>query len=100
MNDKHGFEGGCACGNVRYRMQRTPLFVHCCHCRWCQRETGTAFALNGLLESAELTILKGEFEITDTPSASGTGQRIARCPDWREHWPEESAKRYQAAIAG
>ena len=33
-------EGGCDCGHVRYRMQTRPLFVHCCHCRWCQRETG------------------------------------------------------------
>jgi len=64
-------------------MHRAPLFVHCCHCRWCQRETGTAFALNGLLEATELTVLKGRVETIDTPTNSGRGQRIARCPDCR-----------------
>lgn len=81
MTDKAGFEGGCTCGAVRYRMHRAPLFVHCCHCRWCQRETGAAFALNGLLEATELTVLKGQVEMIDTPTNSGRGQRIARCPD-------------------
>jgi hypothetical protein len=38
-------EGGCDCGEVRYRLTTRPLIVHCCHCRWCQRESGTAFAL-------------------------------------------------------
>jgi hypothetical protein len=57
------------------------MFVHCCHCRWCQRETGAAFALNGLLEAHELTLLKGRVEVIDTPSNSGRGQRISRCPN-------------------
>jgi hypothetical protein len=74
MSEKAGFEGGCTCGEVRYRMQRAPLFVHCCHCRWCQRETGAAFALNGLLEATELTVQKGRVEMIDTPSNSGRGQ--------------------------
>ena len=54
MTGKPGFDGGCACGQVRYRMNREPLFVHCCHCSWCQRETGSAFVLNGLLEACLL----------------------------------------------
>ena len=57
------------------------MFVHCCHCRWCQRENGTAFALNGLLEASELTLLSGRVEVIDTPSNSGRGQRISRCPE-------------------
>ena len=77
MTDKAGFEGGCTCGVVRYRMHRAPLFVHCCHCRWCQRETGAAFALNGLLEATELTVLKGQVEMIDTPTNSGRGE----CPE-------------------
>lgn len=76
-------EGGCTCGSVRYRMLGPPLIVHCCHCRWCQRETGTAFALNALLESSRVTVLCGEPEILLTPSASGRGQKIARCPACR-----------------
>ena len=77
------FEGGCTCGAVRYRMSTAPMFVHCCHCRWCQRETGASFALNALIESARVVVLKGEPEIVDTPSNSGKGQRIARCPTCR-----------------
>lgn len=72
--------GGCTCGAVRYRMTRTPLIVHCCHCRWCQRETGSAFVLNALIESAQLARLAAEPQIVLTPSNSGKGQRIARCP--------------------
>ena len=74
------FEGGCDCGAVRYRLTSRPLFVNCCHCRWCQRETGTAFALNAMIESDRVALLAGPVDIVDTPSASGIGQRIARCP--------------------
>jgi hypothetical protein len=56
-----------------------PLFVHCCHCRWCQRETGTAFALNAMIEADRVLLLQGEPEGIDTPSASGKGQKIFRC---------------------
>ena len=76
-------EGGCACGHVRYRMEAAPLFVHCCHCRHCQRETGASFALNALIESDRVRILAGEPEATPTPSNSGRGQDIWRCPRCR-----------------
>ncbi|HEX4260408.1 MAG TPA: GFA family protein [Acetobacteraceae bacterium] len=72
--------GGCTCRAVRYRVATSPLFVHCCHCRWCQRETGSAFALNALIESNRVSLVGGEIEIVDTPSNSGRGQKIARCP--------------------
>lgn len=73
-------DGGCTCRLVRYRMSGKPLFVHCCHCRWCQRETGAAFALNAMIEADRVQLLEGQVEIVDTPSNSGKGQRIARCP--------------------
>ncbi len=76
-------EGGCDCGAVRYLMKDRPLIVHCCHCRWCQRETGSAFALNAMIESDRVTTLKGAPEMVSTPSASGRGQMIARCPSCR-----------------
>ena len=72
-------DGGCDCRGVRYRMHGRPLFVHCCHCRWCQRETGSAFVLNAMIETARVTLLAGEPDIVLTPSESGGGQRIARC---------------------
>jgi hypothetical protein len=77
------FEGGCTCRAVRYRLTSRPLFVHCCHCRWCQRETGTAFALNALIERERVELLCGEPETVPTPSLSGVRQRIVRCPACR-----------------
>jgi hypothetical protein len=77
------FDGGCTCRDVRYRMTATPLFVHCCHCRWCQRETGAAFALNALIEADRVQPLQGEVEVINTPSLSGKGQKISRCPRCR-----------------
>ena len=77
------FDGGCTCRFVRYRMTTRPLFVHCCHCRWCQRETGASFALNALIEADRVQLLQGEVEVINTPSNSGKGQKISRCPRCR-----------------
>ena len=73
-------EGHCTCRQVRYRLTSRPLFVHCCHCRWCQRETGSAFVLNALIEADRVELLAGEPETIDTPTQSGQGQKISRCP--------------------
>jgi hypothetical protein len=75
--------GHCTCNHVRYRMHGKPMFVHCCHCRWCQRETGTAFALNAMYEAERVELLSGDVEVINTPSNSGKGQLIARCPKCR-----------------
>jgi hypothetical protein len=77
------FEGGCTCRAIRYRLNSAPLFVHCCHCRWCQRETGSAFALNAMIEADRVALLQGQPEVVDTPSQSGRGQQIWRCPNCR-----------------
>jgi len=77
------FEGGCDCRAVRYRMTSAPLFVHCCHCRWCQRETGASFALNAMIEADRVILLQGTPEVINTPSNSGRGQKISRCPTCR-----------------
>lgn len=77
------YEGGCTCRHVHYRMTSKPMFVHCCHCRWCQRETGSAFALNAMIEADRVELLSGEVEIVDTPSDSGKGQKFSRCPKCR-----------------
>ncbi len=73
-------EGGCACGAVRYRMNDKPMYVHCCHCTDCQRHSGSAFALNALIESGRLDLLQGEVEAIVVPTPSGKGQTIKRCP--------------------
>lgn len=74
------FEGGCACGDVRYQIASRPMIVHGCHCRWCQRESGGAFAINALIEADRVTMIKGEVTEILTPSLSGRGQRFSRCP--------------------
>lgn len=64
-------------------MTSRPMFVHCCHCRWCQRETGASFALNALIEADRVQLLHGAVDVVLTPSNSGKGQKIARCPRCR-----------------
>lgn len=81
--DTQVFEGGCTCRSVRYRMISRPMFVHCCHCRWCQRETGSAFVLNALIEADRVEVLSGAPEIVHIPSNSGKGQKVTRCPTCR-----------------
>lgn len=73
-------DGGCTCGHVRYRMTGAPMIVHCCHCSWCQTQTGSAFVLNALTEAGNVALLAGDVEATDTVSPSGEGQVIHRCP--------------------
>jgi hypothetical protein len=73
-------EGGCTCRAIRYRLRGAPMLVHCCHCRWCQRETGTAFALNAVIESDRVQLQGGQPDRIRTPSLSGKGQIIVRCP--------------------
>lgn len=79
-NNTKFHEGGCACGHVRYRMHSNPMIVHCCHCSWCQRQTGSAFAVNALIEADRVEILKGDVVDITVPSPSGKNQRITRCP--------------------
>ena len=76
-------DGGCTCRAVRYRLKSKPIIVHCCHCRWCQRETGSAFVLNAMIEADRVETLAGAPEIVMTPTLSGKGQKIARCPTCR-----------------
>ena len=73
-------EGGCACGYVRFRMESRPLIVHCCHCSWCQRQNGSAFAVNALIEADRVSLLQGDVVEVEVPSPSGANQRISRCP--------------------
>ena len=82
-DDDLRLDGGCTCRALRYRMTGRPMFVHCCHCRWCQRETGASFALNAMIEAERIVLLAGAPEPVATPSNSGKGQMIFRCPTCR-----------------
>jgi len=76
-----GREGGCACGAVRYRLASDPIFVHCCHCLNCQRQTGSAFVVNLLIEADRLELLAGEPRPVDAPRDDGSVQKVFRCHD-------------------
>jgi hypothetical protein len=76
-------EGGCACGAVRYRLTSAPMFVNCCHCRDCQRQTGTAFVINAVIETDRIMMLSGEPEAVAVPTDSGRPHDIHRCPKCR-----------------
>lgn len=79
--ENNGKTGGCICGNVRYQVTSKPLIVHGCHCRGCQKNTGSAFAINALFETDQVTLLAGQVETISVPTPSGTGQDITRCVD-------------------
>jgi hypothetical protein len=92
------FTGGCTCGNIRYQLTNTPLFIHCCHCSWCQRETGSAFIINAMIERSCFSLIPSKLDAENireplrvkTPSASGKGQVVYRCPScfvavWSEY---------------
>jgi hypothetical protein len=87
-------EGGCSCGAVRYRLTSGPLIVHCCHCLNCQRQTGSAFVINLLIETDRVELLADDPEPVEVPRDDGSMQRIFRCPTCRiavysEYtWPE------------
>src|SRR6516165_10129867 len=72
-------EGGCACGKLRYRLASGPMFVHCCHCRDCQRQTGSAFVLNALIETDRVELISGETQAIEVPTDSGRPHAICRC---------------------
>jgi hypothetical protein len=76
-------EGGCACGAIRYRLASEPLFTHCCHCLNCQRQTGSAFVVNLLIEADRFELAAGEPEPVDVPRDDGSKQRVYRCPTCR-----------------
>jgi hypothetical protein len=79
MGDRR--EGGCSCGAVRYRLTSEPLFVHCCHCLNCQRQTGSAFVINVLIEADRVELLAGDPQPVDVPRDDGSRQRIFRCAE-------------------
>jgi hypothetical protein len=83
MAEARSFDGGCFCGAVRYRLKSAPMFVNCCHCRDCQRQTGSAFVINGVIEADHIELIKGMPEAVLMPTESGRPHDIYRCPQCR-----------------
>ncbi len=72
-------EGGCACGAIRYRLTDEPMFVHCCHCRLCQRQTGSAFVLNAIIEADRVVVTGPSPLPVSVPTDTGQSHQIFRC---------------------
>ena len=92
-------DGGCACGQVRYRLLERPMFVHCCHCTRCRRETGGPFAHHAMVEYTRFEVLQGEADFVRVPTDSGGRHWVARCPAcrtamWNEHGTRQAVTRY------
>lgn len=92
-------DGGCACGAVRFRLTRSPMFVHCCHCTRCQRETGSPFAHHAMVAFTDMALTQGEPEFVKVPTDSGNTHWVARCPVcrtamWNEHGSRQAITRY------
>jgi hypothetical protein len=94
-------DGGCACGRVRYRLATAPLFVHCCHCLRCQRETGSAFVLNALIETDRIALTGSAPTPVAVPTDSGNPQRIYRCESCQVAvWSEYSSPKLRFVRVG
>jgi Glutathione-dependent formaldehyde-activating enzyme len=89
------YDGGCACRQIRYRMTTRPLFVHCCHCTWCQRETGAAFALNAMIEADRVQLLQGELLIVLSPATPAVAEYYKAA----DYWPKDSLERRALLLA-
>lgn len=87
-------EGSCFCGRIRYRLETPPMFVHCCHCTDCQKQTGSAFAINALIERDRVTLISGEPEAIEMKTDSGQPHDIYRCPHCKSAlWSDYSRRR-------
>ena len=91
MTLKNFHSGHCACKNISFHLTSDPMFVNCCHCTWCQRETGSSYVINAVIETDRVILNSGTTEVIQTPSASGKGQKIHRCPTCKvalwSHYP-------------
>lgn len=70
-------DGGCPCGATRYRIESDPLFVHCCHCTECQQQTGSAFAVNAMIEGDRVTMLAGQ--VVENRIITGSSNPLIEC---------------------
>ena len=94
-------EGGCACGHVRYRLTDRPMFVHCCHCLDCQRQTGSAFVLNAIYEDDRVELVSGAPEPVAVPTSSGRVHEIHRCPSCQTAlWSDYGRRRLRFVRTG
>ncbi|MDI7864527.1 GFA family protein [Rhizobiaceae bacterium n13] len=93
------FDGGCFCGRIRYRLNDRPMFVHCCHCRDCQRQTGSAFAINALIEADRVELVAGEPVVTTLSTDSGHPHDVYRCSECQSAlWSDYGRRRWMSFV--
>ena len=68
-------EGGCLCGAVRYGIQGEPLRITVCHCKFCQRATGSAYMVEPIFRETDLQVTKGSPAAYDHCSG-GSGKLV------------------------
>ncbi|KAF3077312.1 hypothetical protein CFAM422_000703 [Trichoderma lentiforme] len=71
--DLFPMQGGCPCGHIRYQINLPPLIVQTCHCTLCQRQIGSAFAINAIIESSAINLLPSA-PLTTPPSKADAAQ--------------------------
>ena len=72
--------GRCACGRVSYKIKEDPLFTYACHCKDCQRTTGSAFVVHLILAERDFEI-EGDTRSATVPSGSGAGCDLHYCAE-------------------
>jgi len=75
-----GLSGRCSCNAITYRLASAPMFVHCCHCLDCQRQTGSGFVVNMLIEADRVEAQGIAPEAVSMPTDSGREHLVYRCP--------------------
>ena len=73
-------EGGCQCGAVRYRIEGEPRGLCACHCRECQRQSGSAFGMSLLVPADCFRLLSGELASFTRNTDSGRALECSFCP--------------------
>jgi hypothetical protein len=73
------FPASCFCSAVKFRLTAAPMFVHCCHCTDCQVQTGSAFAINAIIERDRVEIVEGAPVVVTLPTDSGRPHDVTKC---------------------
>jgi len=73
-------ECGCVCGAVRFRTKANPDHVVVSHCEWCQRRTGSAFAVIPKFRSDDYELLSGELTVYHGVNNYGRWLDLRFCP--------------------
>jgi hypothetical protein len=71
--------GGCQCGAIRYQCTAEPLALFVCHCRECQKQSGSAFGMSLQVPRQALTVIRGQPRFWSRPADSGRRLKCAFC---------------------